>query len=140
MKVDQVFADSLNEEADKARETVKLLQEQHLFQWQHATFKTSKPGVYPPTVEVLEQLVDSMKMVASKLGLSDCVQKIGSILYDPEGPESQDLFNGPAFIPLESRITNTHKQVSKLAAFFAHSPPDPKVFYRNDTSQEIPEF
>lgn len=136
-KVDQLFANSPNEETEELRAVVKLLQEQHLFYFQYDTFKMPKPGVYPPTVEDQEQLIELMKMLAIKLGLNDCAKKIGSILYDPNGEETQDIFGGPAFVPRESCTSHHHIQMSKLAAFVAHSPPDPKVLYCEERSKKL---
>lgn len=128
-KVDHLLATA--PDGEEARAAVRYLQRQHDFFYQHLTFEAAQPGVFPPTVEILQKLIDCMKLFANRIGLSECAKEIGSYLYDPEGEETQDIFGGSTFVPRKCCTTNDHLQMSKLAASFAHPPPDPEVVRRN---------
>lgn len=126
-QADQLFAKT-PAVTEKARCAVKFLRLQD--DYLTSGNKTFGCGPWPLqwTVETLEEIVTSMKDVASQLGLNDSVKEIGSFLFDPaSGAELQTITDvGSVFVNLESCTTKQHFQLAKIAAFIAHLPPPSK--------------
>lgn len=129
-KVDELFAKHPSLVSHEVHSAIKFLQEQDKFYRQYRTFYSGH-WLKPPYVKVIERIIESMKIIAGRLGLSNCVKKIGSLLYDVNGAEMQLLRGERVVVHREnSCATNQHLELSKIALFLAHSPPDSEVLER----------
>lgn len=119
-------------EMHEACSAVTFLREQHEFFLDFKTFNTGKEGAhkFAPSVDMLEKLIQQMTMVATELGLSMCVENLGSLLYSFENPRKHRL-NMVAWLPafplvvdVQTCKTDHHLRLAKLAHIIAHFQPE----------------
>lgn len=125
-KVQHLFAEHPDENYE-VLSLIKLLQDQQEIYSEYRTFSSGKCGLTPPSVEILENLIEAMKKLASHLELANCAEEIGTILYDVKGPEVQLLRGKPVVVRRGNCTSELHEQLSKIALFTAHSPSGSEV-------------
>lgn len=113
------------EEREKLHSAVKLLQSQFITPGQLGTLLL----IFMPCVEMLEKVIESMKMITVALGLNSCADQIGNLLYDPNGPEKQALAIRTVLVHKQNCTTNEHVRLSKIALEIAHPAPGSKVVF-----------
>lgn len=108
---------------DQAHSVVNFIKNQDDFFSKYHTFYSGHQFTAPPSLDILETLIGAMVAIASWLGDQDCVDKMKRILYNPFGPEEQQINDQLILIPKESLISTHHVMLSKLASYIGHDPP-----------------